>query len=168
MKSSTQKCTLLRAYEEIITHEEIKNYLKLNDNIDKNFLSDVIKAVRETAEDFLSINIIKKEFKQVYYNYQGGRITLKQIPVLEIKSVSSGEYEFFDSDNSLIIKNVPFGEKISIEYAAGYDPKLLPLPLKIGMFMHIESIYEHGALIQSIPRASISFYSSYRDRNIFL
>lgn len=166
MKSSIQSCALLRVHEEIITHEEIKKYLKLNDNVDKNFLSEIIKAAREAAENFLSINIIKKEFKQIYYNYQGRRIMLKQTPVLEIKRVYPGDYEFFAYDNSLLIKNVPFGKKVSIEYVAGHDAQLLPLSLKIGMFMHIESIYEYGALSQSIPKASIGFYSSYRERNI--
>lgn len=168
MKSATHHCALLRAHDEIITLEEITKYLKLSDNANNQFLLELIKAAREAAENFLNINIIKKEFRQIYYNYQGERITLKQTPVLEIKSVSLGQYEFFASDNSLLIKKVPLGKKISVEYVAGYDAKLLPLSLKIGMFLHIESIYDHGALSQSIPKASLDFYSSYRERNISL
>lgn len=161
--------------QEIILLEEVKEYLKIDFSEQDQFISNTIRAVREYAEKFLSLHLVKKEFFQMHLGQNLQTIALMHKPVLEIKSLSivNGEREvikinqkeyYFDQFNKISIsKLATLYNLIQVNYIVGYeDPDLIPMPIKTGMLMHIASIYDRGDLGEAIPQSTLNLYQPYR------
>lgn len=161
--------------QEIISLEEVKEYLKIDFSEQDKFISNTIKATREYAEKFLSTHLVKKEFFQMHLGQNLQTITLTQNPVLEIKSltivngeresikVNQKDYDFDHFNKISISKLATLYNLVEVNYVVGYeDPDLIPMPLKTGMLIHIASIYDRGDLGEAIPQSTLNLYQPYR------
>jgi uncharacterized phiE125 gp8 family phage protein len=164
---------LKKDIEEILTITEVKNYLKLDGHCNEKFLTELITAVRESAEKFLNITIARQEFEQVNYNLIENFIELRCRPIVKINNVSivnkSGErsqlsskkYIFDECKNTLLLKSENTAYALAVSYLAGFDKDTVPSAIKTGMLLHIESVYDKGTL-NNIPEAVVGFYKPYR------
>jgi len=169
------KQVFAKPLQEIISLEEVKEYLKIDFSEQDKFISNTIVAAREYAEKFLSTHLVKKEFFQMHLGQNLQTITLVHKPILEIKSLSiinrerevitldQKEY-YFDQFNEISIsKLAALYNLIEVKYTVGYEnPDLIPMPLKTGMLMHVASIYDRGDLGDAIPQSTLNLYQPYR------
>ena len=84
--NTTQTSTVVRVVNEIgtdelVTLDEAKRYLRLDNNIDDDLVTGFILAARKYAEKYLNKDILSRE-REVYYNYlDTSLINLYQAPV---------------------------------------------------------------------------------------
>ncbi len=161
----------------ILTVTEVANYLKLSTNYDSAFLTDLVISVEEIAEKFINTTIIPKEIEEIIDNIESNDIELAYTPVIKVKEVASIDqngnkvslqkinYHFDSVTNSVRLKVDLDLSKVSILYIAGHTKSTIPRALKIGMLLHIESVYDNGKL-DIIPQSALSFYSLYRKLKI--
>jgi hypothetical protein len=110
---------------EIITLDEVKNYLRIDHDVDDNLISVFIKSTREAIESIIQKSIMKQTWEYVIKNqplssfYFGGedcpnmfkntfKISLPKPPVRNIICVKSREYEIDPAQCSLDIINNKF------------------------------------------------------------
>jgi len=164
--------------QEAISLSEVKNYLKVDFDNQDLFLNDLIKTVRESAEKILNRHITRKTIRQVNMGSNLQVIKLIHAPVIQINSISiidndkkevlldKSEY-YIDKFDSIYITKLPFlYSKVITSYDVGYqEHSMIPTSLKVGMLMHIASIYDGGELLEFAPKVTLDLYQPYRKLN---
>ena len=72
---------------EPITLTEAKDYLKLETTSDDSLVTQLIKAVRQVAQDYLSSSLITQSWEISYDDYAPSEVKLLMGPVQSVTSV---------------------------------------------------------------------------------
>ncbi len=156
---------------EPISITEAKSYLRINNDHDDEFIEQLIKAVRVTAEQYLGFVLIEQNWQAHAKGYQSN-IILSPNHVIAIEEVSCimlnndqhlipESHYCFDDDEVTISARYYNANRIMIKYKVGYKDSAL-IAIKQGMLAHIAAIYDGRLDGSSIPIASRSFYGPYR------
>ena len=161
---------------EPLTLTETKAYLKIDNSADDTLISNLIIAVRKSAEGFLHSSLITQSWKISYDRYAPSSILLPMGPVQSITSVtsfardasstvmSSSAYYLSAGNRNLVFDASPLSHRVEIIYVAGYGLSAsdIPSPIKYGMLAHIAAIYDGRAGGHSIPEQAVEFYMPYK------
>lgn len=148
-------------FEEPVSLEEMKDYLRLDGYIDVNestsddlssfdfddrLLTDLIRASRELIEEKAAITIVPKTREAVITNLCG-MIEIPYGPVISITSLYDCEEAEITSDNYKVIGNkwkylaYPCYSNMTITYEAGWE--VLPRSIKIDIMRLVAYMYEN-------------------------
>ena len=157
---------------EIVSIEEVKNYLRITHDYDDNLLNNLILAAIDAAENFLRLCLLQKKILITYQYLSTSTIDLPLSPVIEIEGIVSiynkkkhlletKEYDI--STNKEKIKLHFTINALEIRYTAGYAKQnTIPHAIKNGMLLHIAEMYDRQGLASSINTEIINLYYPYR------
>lgn len=163
--------------EEPVTLDEVKLYLRVDQNFDDDLIADLIVAARMSAESWLRQSLVTQSWKLSYADGVSGEIWLPMGPVNSIISISTvdrtGLVTLVDSsayhlpDGSVLeINNGINAYRVDILYAAGFGAaSAVPSPVKRGMLTHIAALYDErgeGGLA-GLPEQSMALYMPFRE-----
>jgi uncharacterized phiE125 gp8 family phage protein len=167
-------------YEEPVSLDEMKDYLRLEGFIDldesttddlSNFdfddllITELITAARGLFEETAGISMRRKTLEAVITNLCG-MIEIPYGPIVSITSLIDYEGNEITSDNYRTVGNTwkklvyPCNKHMAITYEAGYVD--LPKAMKIDLMRLVSYMYEHrgdDSAIQSFSSQLISKYS---------
>lgn len=157
---------------EPISLSEAKLFLRIDSNEENNFITDLIKASRSIAENYLQKSLISKEWQVFYYNYQAASFYLPHGPVTKINEVIlynsyqqqqlvESQYYYLDNEKLSIDQSL-MSNKIQINYQAGYDSLTLPSDIKQGILLNIGILYENKNKEQALSNIVEALYRPHR------
>ena len=139
--------------QDIINLEEVKIYLKIDNNMEDNLLNDLILTAIKSCEEYANVSLGRKNWYAIYKttNYFS-KIILPRKPVHKVielggfycngeKSKLSDE-QYYLIENRVLFKQIPFFNQIYIDFNAGYFQHI-PTELKINIFEHVAEMYEN-------------------------
>ena len=160
--------------QNVIKLEEVKLYLKIDNNLEDTLLNNFISAAIKSCEECTDIALSKSKWNAVYK--QGHNIcyhlVLPKKPILIImdiygfynngdKSIINKNYYYLLMDK-IIFKQKPAFNNIHIDFEAGYVNEI-PENLKITIFEHISDMYEKRRICSNFLAAK---YKKYREIKI--
>lgn len=163
---------------EPLTLAEVKEYLRIDHDLEDNLLQNMIATVRASAEGFLKRSLITQKILLTYVQYVPKTITLPMGPVQSVEYIIS--YDTYDEgkilakdyytlrNDRILLRTEIISVETSIYYKAGYgdNPASIPGSIRQGMLTHINSLYEDRDGVRGIPEQSISLYNSFRTLRI--
>ena len=161
---------------EPLTLAETKTYLKIDNSSDDTLITNLIIAVRKSAEEFLQSALITQSWKLSFDKYAPSSVVLPMAPVQSITSVtifardgsssvmSSTSYYLSAGNRKLVFDASPLSHRTEIIYVAGYGASAsnVPSPIRYGMLAHIAAIYDGRAGGNSIPKQAVEFYLPFK------
>lgn len=160
---------------EPLTLAEAKLALRVDGSEEDGYIVSLIKAARQTAEEYLRRSLVTQTWQLQYDQYLPECIELPKGPVKSISQVkiisqdwsetivSSNNYYLNAGRDKLVFKALPMGLIIQIQYVAGYgDGTDVPYQIKQGMLSHIVSMYESREGLDGLPKTTADFYSAYK------
>lgn len=174
------KATLYKTMEinklynrEVVSVENVKKYLKLDDDSDNSLLEEIIDAAVEYAESYTNLNIHPVEVTLDYDAFFKDCIILphKCVNKVEAIYITSGREErllekkyYTVCGNNIVFKWPVCAEKLKVSYTSGFEGnKKIPSGIKQGILRHIAAIYYHE---QSAMKEIHSYYLAYINFNI--
>lgn len=161
--------------DEPITKAELKFYARIDGTYEDDFLDDIIKTVRQLAEEYMGRAIITQSITMSMDWWPGEQVELPRPPLIDITSIKTlGEdgstLSTYSSDNyftdvnsepgKVVIKNgVTFPENndrrqggYQIIFRAGYGgADDVPEPIRTGLIAWATWIYENRKIISKPP-----------------
>ncbi len=139
--------------QNLIGLEEVKIYLKIDNNIEDTLLNDLILTAIKNCEECTNISLGNKNWFAIYkITNHFSEIILPRKPVHKVIELGGFHYngkksKLSDSqyhllDNRVIFKQISFFNQIYIDFNAGYSEQI-PAELKINIFEHIAEMYEN-------------------------
>tara|TARA_Y100001951_G_scaffold104421_1_gene115952 strand:+ start:1649 stop:2191 length:543 start_codon:yes stop_codon:yes gene_type:complete len=164
---------------EIVANSEMKNYLRVDHNIDDTLISEMVTQSRQYLENYISRDIVAKT-RTYYLDTSDGVINIPFGPVASIESVTvdgtaathtvvglDKETIELDSQPSYVVNNRLPGqyEKVKINYTtAGLADKLL----KNSIMQMVSTLYDNrtdfksGTTVIELPTQSKKLIDSYK------
>jgi uncharacterized phiE125 gp8 family phage protein len=160
---------------EPISLEYAKSYLRIDDNGYDHIIIDMIKAVRELAENYLGKVLITQSWQLRVDDEIPNIINLLIAPVTKIDKIVAVR----DDDKAYILakelyslkwdqENIEFkyqilAKYIEIFFTGGYgNVEDIPQIIKQGMLIHLANLFENKISIGDLPSATIQLYSPFR------
>ena len=139
--------------QDIINLEEVKIYLKIDNNIEDNLLKDLILTAIKSCEEYTNISLDRKNWYAVYKTINHfSEIILPRKPVHKVIELGGFYYnggksklsdnQYYCVNNRVIFKQIPVFNQIYIDFNAGYF-EAIPTELKINIFEHVAEMYEN-------------------------
>ena len=160
--------------QEIWPLEEVKNYLRIAHDYDDALILNLKAAAIEVAENFTGLSLHSRQINCSIQNTLGN-ISLKYIPILEVKEVSlldednkkiTDDFGYIETDNQVIHFKVSYiGRDLKIQYIAGFLNSI-PRSIQHGILMHIASMYEHSEYGTNLGSDIKNLYIPYRTLKI--
>ena len=173
---TNEKIKIVEYYtDNIFTIDYIKNYLRIDNNFDDNFLINSIITANNFAEKMINRTICLKKYELSFYTDKNitnlKNIDLKiPFPVIEINEVLANNNiisgENYEINNYKILFKKDITGEIKITFKAGYYSDEIQEDIKQSMLFHIASIYQNKSGNCTIPQVSKEIYSLYRDIRI--
>lgn len=163
--------------DEPLTLADAKTYLRITHDDEDMLISDLIIAVRMTAEQWLKRSLMTQSWKLAYDDYIDDCVILPMGPVDSVTSViivsrdtttqevDSGIYYLNAAQDTLIFDAALVGFRIEITYVAGYgNADAVPQPIKQGMLAHIAALYDRRGEVEggALPPYTAALYMPYR------
>lgn len=152
--------------EEPVSVAEAKAHLRVTGTDDDVYISSLITAARQYAENFLGRALVTQTIAQKLDDFPSSRsIILVRPPLQSVTSVSyldiDGNSQVFSSSNYIVntsstpgrvtldvakswptgVKNIP--EAVTVTFVAGYGAAgAVPEQIRQGLLMHIADLYE--------------------------
>ena len=166
-------------YEEPVSIDEMKDYLRLEGYIDDDestsddlsdfdfddmLIADMIRAAREQIEKISASTIIHKTWQAVINNYR--KLELPRGPIQSIVSledvdgVAITDYTTIGVFGDRIFLKSPNQCEMTITYTAGYD--VVPASLKIDIMRLVSYMYENRGDDASIQKFASALSGKYR------
>ncbi|GHT89170.1 hypothetical protein FACS1894113_3500 [Alphaproteobacteria bacterium] len=123
----------------------LKCHLRLESNLEDEYLSRIIDMATETFENETGKSILKKKYRYVCNDYSS-KICLPMQPVLKVCSVTNN-------------RNTKAEPSVEVEYIAGIcdDPEKVPKDIQLAILQMAKSIYDGNDIaINSYKTLSIS------------
>ena len=160
-----------------LTTAEVKNYIRVDYDVDDSFIDDLIEAAYDAFEGFTSRSLRTYTIEAVWEQF-GASVDLPYAPVTSVTKV---EYRFEDGTNNDVTsiweqvgdeirvlkpEQVAYGNRLVVTYEAGYTT--IPRKLKVGLLKWIASNYEDrqdiiaGTIIAEMPNGSKHMWAEYR------
>lgn len=167
-----------RSESNFITLDFAKQYLRVDNNSDNQLITEMIKAVAETAQNYLGLKILPAVYRIIINNNQSTLIKIPLAPIKKITEVKilrgfNYEFELLNSDYKFISKNSEIKLKpnfytsdLKIICEVGFSEEELPTPIKQGMLEHLARIYDQRGSDYSMPIAAKAFYQAYKRINL--
>ena len=143
-----------RGYENILTLDQVKNFLHIKSDIDDNRLHETMTSAVSYASNFLECSISERVYEAVYTNINSTYINLAFGPiinVLEVKILKNNiEYilpehlYFFSNKTSLLyIKNTFVHDSIIITYRCALEKSnIYYQELQSKLLLHVKILYQ--------------------------
>lgn len=160
---------------EPLTLAEVKLALRVDGSDDDSHITNLIKAARVMAEEYLKRSLITQTWQLQYDQFAPSVVALPRGPVQSVSSVkiiardftettvASSTYYLNAGKEHLVFDAAPLGQIIKLEYVVGYgDSTDIPEPIRQGMISHIISMYENRMGENALPEQAIEAYESYR------
>ncbi len=155
---------------------EAKLFLRVDGSSEDSLITDMITAVRESAEAYMRASIISQTWAVTYDDYAPTCTPLPFGPVQLLSSVISadragnetiiddGLYSLSAGNRAVQFDSVVMGHRVIIRYVAGYgDAGDVPEAIRQGMLLHLAALYDNRLEAVSVPEASRTLYHTYRD-----
>jgi len=173
-------------FEEPVSIEEMKDYLRLEGYIDfdestsdnlSNFtgddalLADLIRGARELVEEKAGITIVAKTWETVLTN-QCGMIEIPYGPVLDIISLTDEDGNDISSTSYKIVGNKwkylkhPCFKNMTITYTAGFDQ--MPVAIKIDIMRIVAYLYEYRGDEEGAGKMAYKLSSKYSRNTVII
>ena len=138
--------------QDIINLEEVKIYLKIDNNIEDNLLKDLILTAIKSCEEYTNISLDRKNWYAVYKTINHfSEIILPRKPVHKVIELGGFYYngekskisddQYYLIESRITFKQMPFFNQIYVDFDAGYFEQI-PAELKINIFEHVAEMYE--------------------------
>ena len=157
--------------KEVISVQELKEYLHITHNHEDKILANMISAARNIAEEYLRQCLIDKVIILYIHGYHNikQKITLPFEPILSIKKIIYNYSNILDPklyhlvENNLYIKNnnISYIQDLQIIYQTKID--YIHDAVKQGILVHAALIYEGKYLNNTIPMHCIALYNPLRN-----
>lgn len=172
--------SLSEPINEVITIDEAKSFLRVDDDGDNDLILQLIRAVREFAENYMNISIVAKQITLSFVEIKDNLITLPFSPVISINELKyydiqngsliyeaeQSDYHLHHNNYSLYLKKYFPNSELFINYNSGIsvngDNNLVPAGIRYGMLAHLSKIYDSRGGNYSIPKSVQTFYDTYR------
>jgi len=113
--------------QDIINLEEVKIYLKIDNNIEDNLLRDLILTAIKSCEEYTNLSLGRKNWYAVYKTINHfSEIILPRKPVHKVIELGGfycngeksklSDYQYYLIDNRVIFKQIPFFNQIYIDF----------------------------------------------------
>lgn len=151
-----------RDFYEILPMEEVRHFLRISGTYEDRLLKRIIESVICFAEDFLNMDIQKKQIllKGKYL----GKVYLKN-PLIEINSVKCGEQPVKFFFNSFLEVDAPLQKNVEILYTCGFQEEETPSDLKMAILFHAAFLYDSKGERGSLPQHVKESYFKYKKIN---
>ena len=151
----------------IISLEYVKNYLRIDNNCDDEFLKNAILVASNYAEKMIGKIIGEKTFIfSCEIDNPTKSIDVAKLQITEIISVKIGEETLQNDAYCMEKTNLVFNQNVvgdaKITFKAGIKTEEIPADIKQAMLYHIASIYQNKEGNFAIPQATQDIYSTYR------
>jgi len=174
------------SFEEPVSIEEMKDYLRLegyvdfdestSDNLsdftgDDALLADLIRGARELIEEKAGITIVAKTWETVLTN-QCGMIEIPYGPVLDIISLTDCDGNDIASTSYAVVGNkwkylkYPCQKNMTITYTAGFDK--LPVAIKIDIMRIAAYLYEYRGDEEGAGKMAYKLSSKYSRNTVII
>jgi uncharacterized phiE125 gp8 family phage protein len=163
---------ILSIADQAIFHlDAIKNYLRISHNYDDVWISELILASIDAAENFLRRRLLATKILVHTNRIDRARLELPLAPIAEVLAITvhNGskmllpQAEYNISDQVITFRNLPIYQYITVEYIAGYlDQKAIPPSIKQGILLHIAEIYDRHANASAISGEVRKLYQPFR------
>ena len=152
---------------EIISLQEAKQFLRLENDLDDNLILSLIKSARKIAENYLKRSITSKIFElearpksnYLYLPFGPAKEVIKLIDS-NGKLISRKYYHLTTNRQFLYIETV---QNCLVTYKSS---SLVRENLKLAMLNHISVMYEDRIGDGAIPQAALKIYNNVRKINI--
>ena len=139
--------------QDIIDLEEVKIYLKIDNNIEDNLLKNLILTAIKSCEEYTNISLGRKNWYAIYKTISHfSEIILPRKPVHKVIELGGfycngeksklSDNQYYLVANRVGFKQSPFFNQIYIDFDAGYFEQI-PAELKINIFEHVAEMYEN-------------------------
>lgn len=155
---------------EILTAQNVKDYVRIDTSADDNLISEMISQARIWCENYISRDIVPKN-RTYYLDKTNGLFDLPFGPIASISEVTidgtaTTDYEILGLDNETIELDGGSAEKVKITYiTSGINDSLV----KQAMLQLISTYYDNRAdfttsqnNISEIPTSTIKILTSYK------
>lgn len=146
--------------------QEIKNFLKIENNLEDKLLEDILKSVDNFIQSRFCFSISKKEITFSFYSKVNQKKRIKIYPVLGLIDYKLNGYEKNEDELSFIIEQFEISffiqkgkNEITIE-----TQKLINEDIKFRILQHIGILYENREnMNQDLINSINSIYSDYKN-----
>ncbi|GEM_PF-5958284 len=144
----------------------VKNYLRIDHDLDDEFLKNAINVACEYAEKSTDKIFGKKTLKLSFFSQKNidkveEKNGFKNIKKIVINNEEIADNNFYLNNGILFFKN-SFSGDISITFEAGIEADEVNANIKQAMLYHIATIYQNKDGNFSVPQASQEIYAKYR------
>ncbi len=159
------------ARQNLIKLREVKNYLKIDNEVEDSLLIDLILAATRDCEEWSGIMISKTKISVIYKQNDKNKyyFVLPKKPVIKIvniygfydngvKSIINENYYYLLIDKVILRQKFNFNN-ININFEVGYTNEI-PENLKITIFEHISDMYEKRSVCSNFLAEK---YKKYRN-----
>lgn len=161
---------------EVITLAEAKLFLRVDGTTEDALITDLIKAVRVSAEEYTRKSFITQTWKISFDDEVSDCVELLRGPVQSIThvktytrdntatTISSALYALNAAKTLLMLDTDLYAYRVEITYSAGYGAAVdVPLALKQGMLHHIAALYETREAGSATLSNAQAFYALFRE-----
>lgn len=154
---------------EILTAQNVKDYVRIDTSADDNLISEMITQARIWCENYISRDIVPKN-RTYYLDKTNGLFDLPFGPIASISEVTidgtaTTDYEILGLDNETIELDGGSAEKVKITYiTTGINDSLV----KQAMLQLISTYYDNradfktGTIVTEIPTSTRKILTSYK------
>ncbi len=160
---------------EPLTLAEAKLALRVDGSNEDGYIVSLIKAARNTAEEYLRRSLVTQSWQLQFDNYVPQCVTLPKGPVQSVTfvktiaqdwsetTVSSTNYRLNAGKENIIFSEAPIGMIVQIKYVTGYgDSTDVPYQIKQGMLAHIAAMYDNRDGNVDLTQATKDLYAAYK------
>ncbi|BET28642.1 hypothetical protein wCauATS_08440 [Wolbachia pipientis] len=160
-----------------VTLEEVKSFLRIENNQDDKLISDLIFMATDYAEWHMEKSLVKQTWQVSYEDYVSRRIYLSYGPVSKIVLATAMmsknqekrtlKYYFSDVGGYVEFFNCLNAIRVDVVYEAGYDN--VPEQIKLGIMRHVSALYKNRESEVSSHLSEVKkVYSPFREPKVVL
>ena len=150
----------------LLNLDYVKNYLRIDNNLDDEFLKNAIITACKYAEQMTGKIFGKKTLKlSIYTKKPISKIKesfrFDEILNISIDGTKLAENDYYLDNGALILYSSQSGN-ICVVFKTGIDASEIDADLKQAILYHIATIYQNKDGNFSVPQASQDVYNAYR------
>lgn len=150
--------------------EFVKNYLRIDNDCDDEFLKNAITTANNYAEKILNKVVCIKTFELSFSISSDEQITKidkkPSISIDEIVSVYVNEQEEgaenYGIENGVLIFKIPVSGNIKVVFKSGFNTENIPAEIKQAIICHVATIYQNKNGDFEAPKATQEIYNLHR------